>query len=51
MGSRPQPREAKVRWRFTIEEARIKLEKVYPVMDALDEGEAEAEEKKGDTLK
>ena len=32
-------REAKVRWRFTIEEARIKLEKVYPIIDCLEEGE------------
>jgi hypothetical protein len=44
-------REAKVRWRFTIEDARIKLEKVYPVMDALDEGDAEDDEKKADTNK
>ena len=32
------------RWRFTVGEARIKLEKVYPVMDALDEGEDEEEQ-------
>ena len=42
-------REAKARWRFTVGEASIKLEKVYPVMDALDEGEDEDDEKKGET--
>ena len=26
-------REAKVRWRFTTEDARIKLEKLYPVLE------------------
>jgi len=26
-------REAKVRWRFTTEKARIKLEKLYPVLE------------------
>ncbi len=25
--------EAKVRWRFTTEDARIKLEKLYPVLE------------------
>ena len=25
--------EAKVRWRFTTEKARIKLEKLYPVLE------------------
>jgi hypothetical protein len=34
-------REAKVRWRFTTEEARIRLEKVYPVIDWLGEGESQ----------
>jgi hypothetical protein len=37
-------REAKVRWRFTTEEARIKLEKVYPVIDWLDLEEPQADE-------
>jgi hypothetical protein len=43
-------REAKVRWRFTTEEARIKLEKVYPVLDWLDEGEPQCDKMKGDIL-
>ena len=41
-------REAKVRWRFTAEEARVKLEKVYPVIDSLEEGGSRGHEKKGD---
>ena len=36
-------REAKVRWRFTIEDARIKLEKLYPVIEWTD-GEPEVAE-------
>jgi hypothetical protein len=35
--------EAKIRWRFTIENARIKLEKLYPVFE-YDEFKAKAEE-------
>jgi hypothetical protein len=30
-------REAKVRWRFTTEDARIKLEKLYPVLEYTEE--------------
>jgi len=30
-------REAKVRWQFTTEDARVKLEKLYPVIEWLDE--------------
>ena len=41
-------REAKVRWRFTIEDARIKLEKVYPVAGVVDDGEAGGDQKKDD---
>ena len=33
-------REAKVRWQFTTEDARVKLEKLYPVFKWLD-GEPE----------
>jgi hypothetical protein len=43
-------REAKVRWQFTTEEARIKLEKIYPVMDYLREGDPQSNEK-GDARK
>jgi hypothetical protein len=32
--------EAKVRWRFTTEKARIKLEKLYPVLEYPDKPEA-----------
>jgi hypothetical protein len=35
-------REAKVRWRFTIEEARVKLEEVYPIIDSLAEKDPES---------
>jgi hypothetical protein len=42
-------REAKVRWRFTTEEARIKLQKVYPVVEWLDEEGPQGGEKKSDT--
>jgi DDE superfamily endonuclease len=41
-------REAKVRWRFTAEEARIKLEKVYPVLDGLEAGEFPGDEAEDD---
>jgi hypothetical protein len=41
-------REAKVRWRFTIEDAGIKLEKVYPVAGVVDDGEAGGDPKKDD---
>src|SRR5271168_572764 len=40
--------EAKVRWRFTMEDARVKLEKLYPVIEWLDEKtryEREADER------
>ena len=37
-------REAKVRWRFTTEEARVKLEKVYPVIECLDEANGDTHE-------
>jgi DDE superfamily endonuclease len=36
-------REAKVRWQFTTEEARIKLEKVYPIIDWREEGEPQGD--------
>jgi hypothetical protein len=42
--------EAKVRWQFTMEDARVKLEKLYPVIEWLDEKpsyEREADERKG----
>jgi hypothetical protein len=29
--------EAKVRWQFTMQDARVKLEKLYPVIEWLDE--------------
>ena len=35
--------EAKVRWRFTTEEARIKLEKLYPVLEYPEQPQAETE--------
>ena len=38
-------REAKVRWRFTIEEARVKLEEVYPITDSLAEEDPKSGEK------
>src|SRR3954470_4278407 len=38
--------EAKVRWRFTTEDARIKLEKLYPVIELLDE-RADGDGRKG----
>jgi hypothetical protein len=44
--------EAKVRWQFTTEQARVKLEKLYPVIEWLDEKpspEKAADEKKGKT--
>ncbi len=44
-------REAKVRWRFTIEEAHIKLEKVYPVIESLDERDPQDAEDNGNTHK
>ncbi len=44
-------REAKVRWQFTTEEARIKLEKVYPVMEGLGNEGSSIDEKKSDTHK
>jgi hypothetical protein len=42
--------EAKVRWQFTMEDARVKLEKLYPVIEWLDEKpsyEREADRRKG----
>jgi hypothetical protein len=33
VGGVPDTAEAKVRWRFTMEDARIKLEKLYPVIE------------------
>src|SRR5258708_5741372 len=42
-------REAKVRWRFTLEEARVKLEKVYPVMEGLDKQGSPTDEDGNDT--
>jgi hypothetical protein len=39
-------REAKVRWRFTTEDARVKLEKLYPVFEWL-EGEPGGQRPKG----
>ena len=33
-------KEAKVRWRFTTEKARIKLEKLYPVLEYADKADA-----------
>jgi len=44
-------REAKVRWRFTTEEARVKLEKVYPVLDCLDGRPPRADRKEADMHK
>jgi hypothetical protein len=42
--------EAKVRWQFTLEDARVKLEKLYPVIEWVDEKpfhEREADRRKG----
>jgi DDE superfamily endonuclease len=38
-------REAKARWGFTIEEARVKLEEVYPIIDSLAEEDPKSGEK------
>ena len=34
-----------MRWRFTIEEARVKLEEVYPITDSLAEEDPKSGEK------
>ena len=42
--------EAKVRWQFSVDKARIKLERLYPVIEWLDEKpsrETAAQERKG----
>lgn len=39
-------REAKVRWQFTTEQARVKLERLYPVLEWLDEQPQRDKEKK-----
>ena len=38
-------REAKVRWRFTTEDARVKLEKLYPVIEYVEEDPQRAAKK------
>jgi hypothetical protein len=42
-------RAAKVRWRFTLQEARIILETVYPVGESLAEGDPQSAENNGNT--
>jgi hypothetical protein len=41
-------REAKVRWQFTTEDARVKLERLYPVIEWLDEEPPSGRAKKSD---
>jgi DDE superfamily endonuclease len=40
-------REAKVRWQFTTEQARVKLERLYPVIEWLDEQPPARQQKAG----